>query len=79
MDNKDILNAIAMILVIVGGLNWLLFAFNYNLVSALFGTSIIATIVYVLIGLGAIYLLLPLYELLTTSTHKKPMSKAASK
>lgn len=79
MDTKDILNAIAMILVIVGGLNWLLFAFGYNLVSALFGTSIIATIVYVLIGLGAIYLLLPLYELLTGSAQKKTMSKAASK
>jgi len=55
------LNAIdwvALILVIVGGLNWgLVGAFDFNLVDALFGEmSALARIVYVLVGLSAIYL-----------------------
>lgn len=51
------LDIIALILVIVGGLNWLLVAFNFNLVTALFGSMpwLVATI-YVLVGLSAIYL-----------------------
>ena len=55
------LNAIdwvALILVIVGGLNWgLVGAFDFNLVDALFGEmSALARIVYVLVGLSAIFL-----------------------
>lgn len=50
---------IALILVIVGGLNWLLVgALNFDLVAALFGEmSGLSRIVYVLVGLSAIYLL----------------------
>ncbi len=53
------LNWIAMILVIVGGLNWgLVGALNFNLVSTLFGDmSSISKIVYVLVGLSAVYML----------------------
>ena len=51
------LDLVALILVIVGGLNWLLFAFGYNLVHTLFGTvSALETIVYILVGLSAVYL-----------------------
>lgn len=47
---------IALILVIVGGLNWLLVGlFDFNLVSAIFGDSIVAKIVYVLVGLSALF------------------------
>ncbi|MCX6721085.1 MAG: DUF378 domain-containing protein [Candidatus Staskawiczbacteria bacterium] len=51
------LDIVALVLVIVGGLNWLLVAFNYNLVTALLGSmpSLVA-IVYILVGLAAIYL-----------------------
>lgn len=56
-------HAIAFILVIVGALNWLLVAFNWNLVDAILGTgSIAAKVVYVLVGVSAILLLV---------THKK--------
>ena len=48
------LHMIAFVLLVIGGLNWLLVAFGYNLVAMLGGT--IANIVYVLVGLSAIYL-----------------------
>ncbi len=52
------LDLVALALVIVGGLNWgLVGAFNFNLVSAIFGTSIIARIVYIVVGLAAAYMI----------------------
>ena len=49
------LHVISFILVIIGGLNWLLFAFGWNLVSAIFGAGTpLAMAVYVIIGLAAI-------------------------
>ena len=62
---------IAFILLVIGGLNWLLVGlgiwFNvgagWNVVDALFGVnSVLSSIVYVLVGLSAIVLL---------CTHKK--------
>jgi len=51
------LDIIALVLVIVGGLNWLLVAFDYNLVTAILGSvGWLVTTVYVLVGLSAIYL-----------------------
>jgi uncharacterized protein len=49
------LHMIAFILLVIGGLNWLLVAFGWNLVSAIFGTGTVAMIIYILIGLSAIY------------------------
>ena len=53
------LNAVALILVIVGGLNWgLVGLFDFNLVAALFGTdSWFSDLIYILVGLAAIYCL----------------------
>jgi len=51
------LDMVALVLVLVGGLNWLLYAFGYNLVNILFGmVPLLETIVYVLVGLSAVYL-----------------------
>ncbi|HSX34664.1 MAG TPA: DUF378 domain-containing protein [Candidatus Saccharimonadales bacterium] len=49
---------LALVLVIVGGLNWgLVGAFKFNLVDSIFGEeSALARIVYVLVGLSAVYL-----------------------
>ncbi|MBN2094548.1 MAG: DUF378 domain-containing protein [Candidatus Aenigmarchaeota archaeon] len=55
MDNKTLLDVIALILLVVGGLNWGLYAIGMNLVEMLFGTTIIATIIYVLVALSAVY------------------------
>lgn len=48
---------IAMVLLIVGGLNWgLVGAFNFDLVAALFGEmSALSRIVYVLVGISALW------------------------
>ena len=48
---------IPMVLLIVGGLNWgLIGLFNFNLVTALFGDmSALSRIVYVLVGISALY------------------------
>jgi uncharacterized protein len=48
---------IALILVIVGGINWgLVGAFNFDLVATIFGAmSTVTRIVYVLVGIAAIY------------------------
>jgi len=48
---------IAVIVLIIGGINWLLVgAFNFDLVATLFGEmSALSRIVYMLVGLAAIY------------------------
>lgn len=50
---------IALVLLVVGGLNWALVGlFNFDLVAALFGNmSMLSRIVYVLVGIAAIYAL----------------------
>ena len=59
MAKGDNLYWIAFILVIVGGLNWALVGlFNLDLIAAIFGSmSLISRIVYVLMGIGALYML----------------------
>lgn len=56
---KNALGWIAFVLLIVGGLNWALVGlFNFDLVAAIFGQlSIIARIIYVLVGISAIYMI----------------------
>lgn len=51
------LNALALLLIIIGGINWgLIGLFDFNLVAALFGAgSILSRLVYILVGLAALY------------------------
>jgi len=49
------LHIIAFTLLVIGGLNWLLVAFGWNLVAAIFGAGMIATAIYFLVGVSAIY------------------------
>jgi uncharacterized membrane protein YuzA (DUF378 family) len=56
-------NLITLILIIIGGINWLLVGlFQFDLVAALFGgqESGLARAVYVLVGLSALWQLVPL-------------------
>lgn len=57
MKGSRALNTAAIVLVIVGGLNWLLVgAFDFDLVAALFGEmSGLSRAVYVLVGIAAVY------------------------
>ena len=52
------LKSIALLLVIIGGLNWgLVGLLDFDLVAMIFGAmSAIARIVYILVGLSALYL-----------------------
>lgn len=67
-----ITHTIAFILVVIGGLNWgLVGAGNWNLVDMLLGAgSVLAKIVYVLVGLSALFLVF---------THKKTCGMCVSK
>ena len=52
------MDTIALILVIIGALNWgLIGLFNFDLVATLFGgqTSLLSRIVYSLVGLAGLY------------------------
>ena len=50
------LDVVTGILVIVGALNWgLIGTAQFNLVAALFGQSALASIVYILVGIAAVY------------------------
>jgi uncharacterized membrane protein YuzA (DUF378 family) len=49
------LHVTAFTLLVIGGLNWLLVGFGWNLVDYLFGMgSIVSKIIYILVGLSAI-------------------------
>ena len=56
---KAILDWVALVLLIIGGLNWLLVGlFSFDLVAALFGEMTgLARLIYILVGLAAIYLI----------------------
>lgn len=66
-------NAIALLLVIVGGLNWLLVGlFRFDLVAAVTGSSFgetnaISTVIYALVGVAAVVLLPVLVRWLTST------------
>lgn len=58
MNKLNVLDWIALVLVIVGGLNWGLVGFlKFDLVAAIFGDmSALSRVVYALVGLSAVYL-----------------------
>jgi hypothetical protein len=65
MNKLSTLDWIALILVIVGGLNWgLVGFFRFDLVGAIFGyMGAISRIVYALVGLAAIWMIVILGKL----------------
>lgn len=57
MKNQHLVDLIAVILLVIGGLNWgLVGLFNWDLIASIFGDmSALTRIIYVLIGLSAVY------------------------
>lgn len=54
----NILDWIVYVLVVIGGLNWGLVAFDFNLVTTIFGEgTVITQVVYILVGLSALYMI----------------------
>lgn len=58
MSKGKIFDLVALILVIVGGVNWgLVGGFGFNLVTTIFGEgTTISNVVYCLVGVSALYL-----------------------
>ncbi|MFA5870293.1 MAG: DUF378 domain-containing protein [Candidatus Paceibacterota bacterium] len=58
MNKLNAFDWLAVVLVIVGGLNWgLVGIFNFDLVTTIFGDmSALSRVVYALVGLAAVYL-----------------------
>jgi len=78
MDHIDAIRAapgssvpatVALVLLVVGGLNWALVGlFNFDLVAAVFGDmSVVSRIVYVVVGLVAVYAVVLLPRLARTA------------
>ncbi|PZN93497.1 MAG: DUF378 domain-containing protein [Hyphomicrobiales bacterium] len=63
------INVLTLLLVIIGGLNWgLVGAFDFDLVAAIFGPgSMLTRLVYILVGLSALYQLVPLSRSMATN------------
>jgi uncharacterized protein len=59
MKKMSAMDWVAMILLVIGGLNWgLIGLFKFNLVSAILGDmSAVSRIVYVLVGLSALWMI----------------------
>lgn len=58
MKNLTTLDWVALVLLVVGGLNWALVGlFEFDLVAAIFGDlTVLSRIIYILVGLAAVYL-----------------------
>ncbi|MDH5385213.1 MAG: DUF378 domain-containing protein [Candidatus Aminicenantes bacterium] len=58
MRKLNVVDWIALVLVIVGGLNWALVGiFKFDLVAWIFGDmSVVSRIVYILVGVAAVYM-----------------------
>lgn len=63
-----VVDSITLLLVMVGGINWgLVGAFNFNLVAAIFGDqTTLSRLVYVLVGLSALWQIVPFLRSLRT-------------
>jgi uncharacterized protein len=65
MKKMSVIDWIAIILVIVGGLNWgLIGLLNFDLVAAIFGAmSMLSRVVYSLVGISALYMIYSAYKM----------------
>lgn len=69
MKRLNWLDWAAFTLLIIGGLNWgLVGLFGFNLVTAVFGTTILGRTIFTIVGLSA------LYSIFSLSKLSKPMA-----
>ena len=63
MKKLSVIDWVALVLVIVGGLNWGLVALNFNLVTFLVGSwAWLETTVYALVGLSAVWMIVVAFK-----------------
>jgi len=62
--NRTPLDRLALVLVIIGALNWLLVGlFNYDLVAGIFGAgSFVSNVIYTLVGISGLYAITLLFR-----------------
>jgi uncharacterized protein len=70
------LNLMTLLLIIIGGINWLLVGlFQLDLVAALFGgqEAALSRLVYILVGLSSLWQLVPFFRSLggSASAHRR--------
>ncbi|MCL5091168.1 MAG: DUF378 domain-containing protein [Patescibacteria group bacterium] len=58
MNRLNVVDWIALILLIIGGLNWgSIGLFDFNFIAAIFGVlSAVTRIIYILVGISAVYI-----------------------
>lgn len=62
MRNLTLYGFIALIIVIIGGINWLFVGlFSVDLVTAIFGLGLLSRLIFIIVGLAAIYLCYLIY------------------
>ena len=58
MAEMNVVDWIAFVLLVIGGLNWGLFGlFKLDLIDSIIGAGLIADIIYVIVGVSALYML----------------------
>lgn len=65
MKRLNALDWIAIVLLVIGGINWgLIGLFQFDLVATLFGgqSSLISRIVYTIVGLSAVYVAIDAFQ-----------------
>lgn len=74
MAKLNIVDWVCMILIVIGGLNWLLIGiFSFDLVAAIFGAmSILSRIIYVLVGVAALYVVIFMFPKIGKKTIVTP-------
>lgn len=75
MAVRNPVDLIALILVIIGGLNWgLIGLLDFNLVDAIFGAgSTLSRVVYIIVGLAALYTIYFAIRADTYHAHEAPV------
>lgn len=62
------IHVVTLLLVLIGGINWTLFGLmGLNLVTSIFGTGVLATLVYLLITGATVYLVMPMFTKTVTA------------
>lgn len=79
MNRLNWLDWTSFTLLVVGGINWgLIGFFNFNLITAIFGTGVFSSILFAIVGLAAIYAIYSLTKVGAISsmvTHEKDEEK----
>ena len=59
---RSVLEWIVLVLVTIGGINWGLGLFDFNLVTAIFRVDWLITTIYALVGLAGLYMIYYLFK-----------------